>query len=351
MKKAYAPSTPAQRAIVEALPGFFKRASSISAQAETHKFEGSYGLGNMALCPWVGIFDRRITESARNGYYIVLLFAENMKGCYLSLNQGYSQFREAFHSEALALQKSRDVAREVAMHLSRPIRAQFGPIDLGAKGGLGKGYEQAAIVSYYYPASELPDERQLSSDFVSLLNLYNEVYKFAGLSLIDFAPVVDNDYQDDAIQAALEMIGGAPFPEEKRGVEPPPAKSRAKTGAQYCRDSRKAAAALLYADFKCELDVTHTSFTAKKTGRPYVEAHHLIPMSAQPRFEVSLDVTGNIVALCPNCHRMLHHATPVEKKSALRSLLLRRQAGLTEKGIVVNLTQVIAFYSQNLDDD
>ncbi|PZR13188.1 MAG: hypothetical protein DI536_12925 [Archangium gephyra] len=38
-------------------------------------------------------------------------------------------------------------------------------------------------------------------------------------------------------------------------------------------------------------------------GQPYLEVHHLVPLA-----EEGPDVVSNAVAVCPNCHRFLHHA-------------------------------------------
>ncbi len=37
------------------------------------------------------------------------------------------------------------------------------------------------------------------------------------------------------------------------------------------------------------------------SGRPYLEAHHVIPLA-----DDGIDELGNIVALCPNCHKRMH---------------------------------------------
>lgn len=45
-------------------------------------FKGSAGQGNWARGPWVGVFDQLVTTSAQRGYYVVLLFKEDM-GVYI----------------------------------------------------------------------------------------------------------------------------------------------------------------------------------------------------------------------------------------------------------------------------
>jgi 5-methylcytosine-specific restriction protein A len=49
---------------------------------------------------------------------------------------------------------------------------------------------------------------------------------------------------------------------------------------------------------KCK---NHAPFLRKKDGRPYLEVHHLIPLSQGGEDELS-----NVIALCPNCHREFH---------------------------------------------
>jgi len=59
--------------------------------------------------------------------------------------------------------------------------------------------------------------------------------------------------------------------------------------------------------FTCEVDSNHRSFISKKTRENYCEGHHLVPMGKQSSYNYSLDIHANIVSLCPNCHRILHH--------------------------------------------
>ncbi|MBD3385491.1 HNH endonuclease, partial [candidate division KSB1 bacterium] len=43
-------------------------------------------------------------------------------------------------------------------------------------------------------------------------------------------------------------------------------------------------------------------FLNRRTGEPYLETHHLIPLS-----EGGKDNLDNVIALCPNCHRKRHY--------------------------------------------
>ena len=57
---------------------------------------------------------------------------------------------------------------------------------------------------------------------------------------------------------------------------------------KYTTNPRRAKNALVKANFKCELNPAHQTFINKKTGNPYMEAHHLIPMSKQGLFEFDM---------------------------------------------------------------
>jgi 5-methylcytosine-specific restriction enzyme A len=67
------------------VPDALKKIIGENPRYVTH---GSAGQGNWARAPWAAVYDRFITESAQDGYYIVYLVREDFSGVYLSLNQG-----------------------------------------------------------------------------------------------------------------------------------------------------------------------------------------------------------------------------------------------------------------------
>jgi hypothetical protein len=96
----------------------------------------------------------------------------------------------------------------------------------------------------------------------------------------------------------------------------------------WIRDSRISKAAIKRANYKCELSTdtdSHESFIASFTNRNFVEAHHLIPMKEQSKFTFSLDNALNIVALCPNCHRLVHYGEKVIRYKKISELYKRRK--------------------------
>lgn len=80
----------------------------------------------------------------------------------------------------------------------------------------------------------------------------------------------------------------------------------------YPRDKKTTSKELKRANYGCEIDKDHLSFIRKTKGTNYTEPHHLVPVSEQNNYDVSLDVQAYIIALCSNCHNLLHYGKDTE---------------------------------------
>jgi 5-methylcytosine-specific restriction protein A len=113
---------------------------------------------------------------------------------------------------------------------------------------------------------------------------------------------------------------------------------------QYPRDRRKALLVFEAAGYKCEVEPSIPLFTARRTGKPYLEPHHLIPMSLQKSFHgKNLDHQDNIYALSPHHHRRVHLGTPEDSHSIVDLLLARRSHVL--KRFWVKAEDILGFYN------
>lgn len=89
------------------------------------------------------------------------------------------------------------------------------------------------------------------------------------------------------------------------------------------------------ANFKCEVSPNHKTFIAKINNQPYMEGHHVIPISMQSDYENNLDVHANIMCLCPICHRLLHYGKDDERVKLLNHIYDERHRRLEYCGIEV----------------
>ena len=114
---------------------------------------------------------------------------------------------------------------------------------------------------------------------------------------------------------------------------------------KWPRSSKVAADSLKKADFLCEIDTNHKSFISNVTGKNYMEAHHLIPISKQDDFEYSLDKVANVKCICPNCHRLIHHGTSSDKKIAIEKLYNKSKVNLEKIGLSIDLETLLRLYN------
>ena len=64
-----------------------------------YHIEGSAEQGQWAELPWVAVFDRLITNTARQGFYLVHLFRSDFSGVYRSLKKGVTSIRDVYGAD------------------------------------------------------------------------------------------------------------------------------------------------------------------------------------------------------------------------------------------------------------
>lgn len=147
----------------------------------------------------------------------------------------------------------------------------------------------------------------------------------------------DDDYQTE-VQQASPKVPSAIIQKPKYTVQ--------QGHRKLITSPELAAYCLAQAGYRCEANHSHTTFISKASGKNYVEAHHLIPLKRQAEFpQFAIDNQANIIALCPNCHRLLHYATATQKEAALRKLFdKKRERILSDKGMKVTVDEVLGYY-------
>jgi len=153
-------------------PAYLKK---ITDNSNKYRFDGSAGQGNFAYVPWVAVYNKTVTESIQKHYHVIYLFREDMKGVYLSLNQGITDIKSqtSNNNEAKELLRSRANKSRIILEniLSEKL---LDNIDLGVKHSPhAHFYEAGNILAKFYPLDDLPSENILEADFKELIKLYN----------------------------------------------------------------------------------------------------------------------------------------------------------------------------------
>jgi len=163
---------PLAKVLRNEFPNYLKELTDIPGN---YKFYGSAGQGNWTYSPWVAVFNKKITESAQKGYYIVYLFCEDMKGVYLSLNQGMTDIKKQTSSNSqtkdLLSSRAEDFRNQLKDSLSSEL---LDKIDLEIENSPNAPfYEAGNIYAKYYSLENLPSEESLEADFKEFLRLYD----------------------------------------------------------------------------------------------------------------------------------------------------------------------------------
>lgn len=161
---------------------------------ENYEIGSSPGKGGWAKVPWLATFNKNITDSAQNGYYLVYLFKENMDGVYLSLNFGTTEFKKKYGKNKL-------------MHAAKNFRLllkdfeetrNYKPLDLGHRNGEEKGtrakeYEAGDIFNIYYSKDDLPSDEKLIEDYNLFLRMYEYLYEERGNTIFTDEELENNN--------------------------------------------------------------------------------------------------------------------------------------------------------------
>ena len=130
-----------------------------------YTIKGSVGVGRATKTPWIAIMDKDITNSTREGVYLVFLFSSDYKQVYLTLNQGTTvpgQF-----GPRLGI---RDITKNT--QLIRGILNQKNEF-LKQDGNANVTDERYRAGAIYYTLWNIEDEEK----GLKLLNLYLEIYQ------------------------------------------------------------------------------------------------------------------------------------------------------------------------------
>ncbi|MCM3196507.1 DUF3578 domain-containing protein [Priestia megaterium] len=217
-------------------------------------------------------------------------------------------------------------------------------IDLATSTDNGTNYMSAHICGKYYSLSNLPSNTQLAKDLQEMIMLYSQLKTIiAGRmveKMLDFylqkEEIEDLQFQNDILVA--------PTAHTPRKPQHIPYISSSIERQIWRRNASIAREALQEAHYLCEINNKHLTFKSNITNENFVEAHHLIPIKFQNYFSWSLDVPGNIVSLCPNCHRKIHHANKKERKIILKFLYKKYKNALSDYDILVPLDNIYKFY-------
>lgn len=145
-------------------------------------------------------------------------------------------------------------------------------------------------------SNALKDQTRAHLPHLGLVSFPEKTHRRLGMLRHDYAlPQVD--WQGAVAQAGMASPPTAIFGADQPGAAP---YYMAMTKV-YLRDPAVVQSARTRAAGKCEHCHQPAPFVTA-AGLPFLEVHHIAPLSQN-----GPDHGSNVLALCPNCHRMAHH--------------------------------------------
>ncbi|PDS61401.1 hypothetical protein CO653_33420 [Rhizobium anhuiense] len=204
------------RLVVEAFPAELRQ---LLPKDTALVLKGSTGAGNITAAPWIATFDPTITEQATHGFYVVYLFSVDLQRLYISLAFGTTQF--GYFRLTDRHRKLRESARHLQTLLAYPKPVFLDALDLaaGKRDRLHVDYEQSNIAAIEYDLADLPPEATLVSDYLYLVELYQQLVRHPLLpelqqlfeAAVDPMPVTEPEVMDFIAREPrkLRNVGGA----------------------------------------------------------------------------------------------------------------------------------------------
>lgn len=154
-----------------------------SEKGDQFYVKGSVGAGPWTDVPWIGVFDTRVTKSARKGVYIVYLLNKDKKELYLTLNQGATDASQNGDNDGEPLPFI-GVARSNADKMLEKLQAsadkvrnllQVKPGQLTGKIETGSpAYDAGCIFYIKYSLDSVPEDEKLKSDLLDMIDVYEQ---------------------------------------------------------------------------------------------------------------------------------------------------------------------------------
>lgn len=131
-----------------------------------YSVKGSVGQTKWTPVPWIAIFDKRITNKASKGEYIVYLLNSEKKELYLTFNQACEEKNNKKIRESL-----KNKALEISKAIQIPIDVSTGTIDSG-----NAAYDAGCVCYKKYTLSDLPSDENLINDLNTFIDIYEAFY-------------------------------------------------------------------------------------------------------------------------------------------------------------------------------
>ena len=118
--------------------------------------------------------------------------------------------------------------------------------------------------------------------------------------------------------------------------------------AKFERNPLLGKIAIKKVNYLCEINHNHKTFISKSTQKPYMEAHHFVPVANQKeaweRYNINIDCIENIISLCPTCHKAFHYGTDKVKNEYIEYIYKKIVYKYNSINFNITIDEIKAYY-------
>lgn len=245
-----------------------------------------------------------------------------------------------YNDAIIELSKSDNRDREIPIEVSNKYNDVKFTVLLNSLGIVIKDSDTYKL-SEYTISNYLTQIKKLSiyNKEPELVLTLREEYDEDSEYLIDEPLITDID-QNKVIESYAYDITGEKFKLQNNRI---PVPIRFGNRYKYKTNPRISKTALEIANHLCLGNKNHITFISK-LEKPFMEAHHLIPMAAQKDFSINLDRIENIVSICPICHSAIHLGDDATRLEILKKLYDLKEKELKSVGINISFGELFTKY-------
>ena len=198
--------------------------------------------------------------------------------------------------------------------------------------------------SYKYSIAGITERMQ------KLDNQFENLKKF--IAYANATPIMNfalGSFEDDTVESDEEV-------QDISDMHRPPEKATSSSGRKRFKTQKRIKDAVLEAaDFYCDCDDKRHFYFESSDYTRYVEGHHIVPMNRQEELwrdeGINIDITSNLVPLCPNCHTQIHRGSRQARIEVLSEIFTRNKARLHLFKSDLTLVLLASYYNIGLSDE
>ena len=147
--------------------------SDLLSKPAQYLVKSSVGAGNWANVAWICALDTQVTATTQEGYYVSMLFNNDLTELYIGLGLGVTAYQQKWGMKILD-EHIKTLREKLSESVSDPHIIWDGSLDLGVGGRLPDGYKRGTIFSKLFSVDDFPPDQDIADYIKVCTNAHDE---------------------------------------------------------------------------------------------------------------------------------------------------------------------------------